>query len=157
MFSFKVFLIAAVAASLSFIANCGSGGNTQSSAGLPTTQVVVVNNNGQRFQIIAEVASTSDQHSQGLMYRTSMAANEGMLFMFESERVLSFWMKNTYMPLDMIFISSDKIVVDINHNAQPENTVPFISSAPAQYVLEVNGEFCVEHNISIGDSVEFNE
>jgi hypothetical protein len=86
-----------------------------------------------------------------------MAANEGMLFMFESERVLSFWMKNTYMPLDMIFISSDKIVVDINHNAQPENTVPFISSAPAQYVLEVNGEFCVEHNISIGDSVEFNE
>lgn len=89
------------------------------------------------------------------MYRTSMSENEGMLFVFDTERVLSFWMKNTYIPLDMIFIDAENKIIDINHNAQPEDIVPFSSSAAALYVLEVNGGFCAARNINIGGSVEF--
>ncbi|HOC93004.1 MAG TPA: DUF192 domain-containing protein [bacterium] len=161
--SIKTFLFCVIVASLTFVANCGSGGSSSgnslspSPAGLPRTHVVIVNDNDLRLQIIAEIASTSEQHSLGLMYRTSMEANEGMLFVFDSERPLSFWMKNTLIPLDMIFIDSDKRIVDINHDAQPENTVPFASSSPARYVLEVNGGYCVEHNINIGNLLEFDE
>ncbi len=160
-FSIKALLLFALTAVLTLAANCGSGGtNSQdvlspSPAGLPRTTVDIVNNNGQRLQIIAEIASTPEQHSQGLMYRTSMAENEGMLFVFDTERVLSFWMKNTYIPLDMIFIDSEHVIIEINHNAQPENTVPFTSSAAALYVLEVNGGVCATKNINVGDSVEF--
>ncbi len=146
---------------LTLAANCGSGGTrsndalSPSPAGLPRTIVDIVNNDGQRLQINAEIASTTEQHSQGLMYRTSMSEDEGMLFVFDTERVLSFWMKNTYIPLDMIFIDSEHVIIDINHNAQPEDTVPFTSSAAALYVLEVNGGFCETENVNVGDSVEF--
>ncbi len=160
-FSIKALLLFALTAVLTLGANCGSGGTksqdslSPSPAGLPRTSVEIVNDEGQRLQINAEIASTPEQHSQGLMYRTSMSEDEGMLFVFDTERVLSFWMKNTYIPLDMIFIDSEHVIIDINHNAQPEDTVPFTSSAAALYVLEVNGGFCVAENINVGDSVEF--
>ena len=141
--------------------SCGSksGGATDSSAGgqagLPVISVIVNNSSGGSHTVSAEVAATPQQHETGLMNRNSLGASDGMLFVFSEERIVSFWMKNTLIPLDMIFIAADKTIVDINRNAAPLSLTPYASQAPAKYVLEVNGNYCADRNINIGDRVSF--
>lgn len=92
-------------------------------------------------QIIAEVARTKDERTEGLMNRDSLPYNGGMLFIFDSEDRYSFWMKNTKIPLDIIWISADDKVVHIERNAQPCTTPiceRFTPTRPAKYVLETN-------------------
>ena len=102
-----------------------------------------------------EVADTPEARTRGLMYRKELAANAGMLFVFPREEMLEFWMKNTPLPLDMIFIGADGKVVGIVERAQPFSTTPRGPGVPAQYVLEVNGGFAAEHGVRVGDRVEF--
>ena len=101
-----------------------------------------------------EVAITPEQHTQGLMFRTNITG--GMLFPYSDEKPRVFWMKNTVIPLDMIFIDAHNKIVTIHH-AVPCKIDPckVYPSNPAQYVLEVNGNFTTENNINIGDSVTF--
>lgn len=101
-----------------------------------------------------ELAQTDYEMQTGLMYRKSMAENQGMLFVYPNERPRPyFYMKNTYIGLDLIYISADYKVVDINENAQPldETTIP--STAPAKYVLEVNDGMAQKWGLKIGDFV----
>jgi uncharacterized protein len=108
------------------------------------------------FSIRAELAQTPTQWSRGLMYRTSMPADSGMLFLLTKEEVQSFWMKNTKIPLDIIFISSLSKIVDIKNNFLPCISDPcpvYNSAAPAQDVLEVNGGLAQKAGIKIGDVV----
>ncbi|MFH1307109.1 MAG: DUF192 domain-containing protein [Candidatus Micrarchaeota archaeon] len=96
--------------------------------------------------IKAHVAQTTEELRQGLMYRTYLAENEGMLFVFEEERHLSFWMANTVLPLDIIFLDENKTIVDIQQmdpcNVRDTSTCPhYVSSQPAMYALEVTQNF----------------
>jgi uncharacterized membrane protein (UPF0127 family) len=108
------------------------------------------------FIINAELAKTKIEWERGLMYRTSMAKNSGMLFVFPDESLQSFWMKNTKIPLDMLFISASGKIVDIKNNFLPcltDTCSSYTSSAPAQYVLEINGGLAKKEGIKIGDSL----
>ncbi len=78
-----------------------------------------------------------------------------MLFLFPHEELLSFWMKNTPLPLDIIFINTARMIVSIVQNTTPFSEKPLPSGSPAQFVLEMNGGFCQQHGITVGDRVEF--
>lgn len=109
------------------------------------------------FIINAELAQTPAQWERGLMFRTSMAADHGMLFVFPAEAPQSFWMKNTKIPLDMIFISAAGKIVDIKNDFQPclaADCPSYTSAAPAQYALEINGGLAQKNSINIGDSLQ---
>ena len=93
------------------------------------------------------------------MHRESLPEDSGMLFIFEGETVRTFWMKNTYLPLDMIFINSEKEIIHIEKDAQPCESDPcrvYSSKHPAEYVIEVNAGFSERKGLNPGDSVELN-
>lgn len=106
--------------------------------------------------IYVEIANNLEEQSRGLMFRKNLQWNNGMLFVYNEERNLTFWMKNTLIPLDMIFIDKDLTIVDIKQNVQPcleENCPVYPSNKPAKYVLEVNAGFVEENKIRIGDKL----
>lgn len=102
-----------------------------------------------------EVAETDAERAQGMMYRQSLGGNEGMLFIFDQERPQSFWMKNTYVPLDIIFIDQNWRIVDQYLGAEPKSIKSIQSRRPCTYVLEVNAGFCRAYNTGPGMTVEF--
>jgi uncharacterized membrane protein (UPF0127 family) len=104
-----------------------------------------------KFQI--EIARTPDQQQFGLMFRNKLAADAGMLFVYERPQRISMWMKNTYIPLDMIFIGADGRVVGIAERRVPLSVEPIYSSGPALAVLEVNGGTAARLGIKPGDTV----
>lgn len=104
------------------------------------------------FQV--EVADTAGKKAFGLMHRRNLPLTAGMLFVYDSEGYYSFWMKNTYIPLDIIFISKDNVVVDIYENAQPHSTDSIVSKAEFKYALEINGGLSHKHSIKPGNRVE---
>ncbi len=105
-------------------------------------------------KIPVELAITPEQKTTGLMSRTNLTG--GMLFVYDDEQPRIFWMKDTLIPLDMIFINKNKEIVTIHH-AQPcvEDPCKIYPSKPAQYVLEVNYDFTRQHNITEGTRVSF--
>ena len=151
-----VFFIAVAAVLCSgCFGGCG-GGSSSSSTVAPernAVDVTVVNSGGERLTVSAELAVTPQEQSTGLMNRDSLGENDGMLFVFDTTRTASFWMKNTLIPLDMIFITEDGGIADINRNARPGDLTPYTASAPVKYVLEVNGGWCEEKNVAVGDKV----
>jgi uncharacterized protein len=107
------------------------------------------------YAVDIEIADDDAKRTQGLMYRDSMAENHAMLFIFPQEQQLSFWMKNTIMPLDIIYANAKKEIITTQKNAVPysEDSIP--SNGPAQYVVEVNAGFCDRHSIKPGDHIEW--
>lgn len=105
----------------------------------------------------AEIADTWQSQMRGLMFRSYLAPNDGMLFVFSREDIYSFWMMNTSIPLDMIWIDSNHKVVYIQKDTQPcfMNCQTYNPGKVAQYVLEVNAGFSDAHNIKIGTQVDF--
>lgn len=102
----------------------------------------------------AEVVEHDKERQRGLMYRTSMADSAGMLFVFEQERELSFWMHNTCIPLDMIFIASDGTIVGIEENTPTLSDDTFSVGCPGRYVLEVNAGWTRKNGVRAGMKVE---
>jgi uncharacterized membrane protein (UPF0127 family) len=124
--------------------------------GFKMDQVVFLTDDS-NITVNVEVADTAIKHQIGLMNRTHLPYKSGMLFVFSDERPRTFWMKNTPMPLDMIFIGRDMRVVNITKNAQPCKTITcelYSSGVPAQYVVEVNAGFADKEGIKVGDSVK---
>jgi uncharacterized membrane protein (UPF0127 family) len=117
-------------------------------------RVEFVGSNGMVTTVYVEVADTPEALRQGLMYRTSLDEHKGMLFIFSRDVPQSFWMENTPLPLDMVFVNSRMAVVDINHNATPYSLDVFTSKESCRYVVEVNGGFCEEHGIGVGDRMK---
>ena len=114
---------------------------------------VLINAPAGTVEVRVEIADTSAERETGLMYRDSLPKDEGMLFIFDEEDVVGFWMKNTLIPLDIIFINSDWQIVNIHHSAQPCIADPYesyFSDEPVRYVLEVNAGYAEKHNISEG-------
>ena len=102
-----------------------------------------------------ELARTPAQEEQGLMYREHLDPDAGMLFVFDDTEPRSFWMKNTLIPLDMLFIAADGRIVDIHERAIPlsEDIIP--SQVPARAVLELNGGTVTRLGIKVGDLVRY--
>ena len=104
-----------------------------------------------------EVAKTIEERRTGLMYRKKLLNNEGMLFIFPREKIIQLWMKNTYIPLDVIFISENKVIVDIKKNMEKLSETIVKSKVKSRYALEFNAGLINKLDIEIGDKVLFNE
>jgi uncharacterized membrane protein (UPF0127 family) len=100
-----------------------------------------------------ELASTPEEHAKGLMYRRQLPEGQGMLFDFHREQPTSFWMKNTYIPLDMIFIRGDGRILRIAENTVPLSEALVPSGGPVRAVLEVNAGTAKKLGIAPGDRV----
>ena len=100
-----------------------------------------------------EFAEDDETRSQGLMYRPKMNEDQGMLFIFPREEKQSFWMHNTVMSLDIIFVNKQQEIVKIHRNAIPYDDSAYPSNAPAIYVVEVNAGYTEAHNIDEGDKI----
>lgn len=105
--------------------------------------------------IDVEIAETDSARGRGLMQRRSLPDRSGMLFIFESERPQSFWMGNTPLALDLIFVDSDSQIVDIDKYNRPYDPTSIVSDAPAQYVVEVPAGFVDRHGISETNGVRW--
>ena len=101
-----------------------------------------------------EVVDTPESRAKGLMFVQDLADDAGMLFDFKQEQNVSFWMQNTFIPLDMIFVGADGVVKSIHVNARPHDTTSIPSGFPVQYVLEIPGGRSVEIGLKPGDTME---
>ena len=104
-----------------------------------------------------EIAKTIEERRTGLMYRKKLLNNEGMLFIFPREKIIQLWMKNTYIPLDVIFISENKVIVDLKKNMEKLSETIVESKVKSRYALEFNAGLINKLDIEIGDKVLFNE
>jgi len=102
-----------------------------------------------------EVVQQPDELQFGMMYRMRVPDNTGMLFLMPREEMQSFWMRNTYVSLDILYINGDKRIVSIVEKAKPLSDESLPSKGPALYVLEVAGDYCAQHGIQAGHYVHF--
>jgi uncharacterized protein len=127
------------------------------SAGAPAVgeglQSLTIETSTGRHVFQVEVASDDASRERGLMDRRYMAADHGMLFEFDRDAPVAFWMKNTYIPLDMIFIASSGVVTHVAANAEPlsERIIP--SGGPCVAVLELNGGTAASIGLKVGDKI----
>lgn len=118
----------------------------------PTAQLTIATASGPH-EFTIEVATTPAQQQQGLMYRPHLAADAGMLFDFGHPIMATFWMKNTLIPLDMLFVGENGRIVNIHERAVPESTDIIASTAPVRAVIELNGGTADRLDIKPGDRV----
>ena len=118
-------------------------------------QVTIVTEQGREITFVVEVADTPAKRELGLQYRHDLPADRGMIFLFTHEADQTFWMKNTPIPLDMIFINSERQIVGIAAEAAPFTLDPRSVGRPSQFVLEINGGLCKRYGIKPGSSVRF--
>ena len=111
--------------------------------------------NKSKEKIDIQIADSDFDRELGLMFRKSMEENQGMLFIFPQSQIQRFWMRNTLIPLDMIFINSQKQIVTIRENTKVLSDQTYASTEPAKYVLEVNAGFCKKFDIKVGDKVSW--
>jgi uncharacterized membrane protein (UPF0127 family) len=124
-----------------------------SDAGIEAKKVVVKTASGGIHPVRVEVAATPEEKERGLMHRRELGAEDGMLFIFEGESERTFWMRNTLIPLDMIFIRADGTIAGIVADAQPLTETPRTIKKPSKYVLEVNGGWAARKGVTEGDTV----
>mgnify|MGYP003642797597 CR=1 FL=1 len=105
-----------------------------------------------RFSV--EVVDTPESRAEGLMFRQELADDAGMLFDFKQEREVAFWMRNTFIPLDMIFVGADGVVKTIHPNARPHDPTSIPSEVPVQFVLEIPGGQSEKLGLKPGDTME---
>jgi hypothetical protein len=136
----------------------GSGGEgstameTTSRASSPASGTVRIGASGGSVEVEVEVADDMDEMQKGLMGRTALAEDAGMLFVYPEERELSFWMKDTLIPLSIAFIDAEGRIVDIQDMKALDDRPPHYTSAePARYALEVNEGFFDERGVEVGD------
>jgi uncharacterized membrane protein (UPF0127 family) len=120
---------------------------------LPLSDLVIQTAKGpQRFHV--ELADTDNTRARGMMFRTSMAPDAGTLFDFRQEQLASFWMRNTLLPLDMLFIKADGTILNIHQRAIPHDETGINSAGPVRAVLEINGGTVSRLGIRPGDRVQ---
>jgi uncharacterized membrane protein (UPF0127 family) len=136
-----------------------SGTGASASRGAETTgtaselrNVTIDSSGGGKVELKVEIADDPSEQTRGLMERTSLGEDRGMLFVYPDEEVRSFWMKNTLIPLSIAFIASDGSIVDLQDMKPLDDDPPhYVSAEPAQYALEVNKGYFEKHGIKVGD------
>ena len=116
---------------------------------------LTISSKGKKHRFVVEVARTVDEQAMGLMNRSSLDPDRGMIFPFEPPREASFWMKNTLIPLDMIFVRADGSIANIEANTVPLSLQPVYSAGPVAAVLEIAGGRSAELGIKAGDKVDW--
>jgi len=106
-----------------------------------------------KIKIDLEIADNEYERQLGLMNRKSMEESQGMLFIFQYERMQSFWMRNTLIPLDMMFVNKDNKIITIHKNTKTLSAQSYPSTGPAIYVVEVIGGFTDKYKIVVGDKI----
>jgi uncharacterized membrane protein (UPF0127 family) len=128
----------------------GSGGDASASS--PAATVRIEASGGEDVEVRVEIADDTQEMARGLMDRTALADDAGMLFVYPEERDLSFWMKDTLIPLSIAFMDSEGRIVDIQDMRALDDEPPHYNSAePARYALEVDKGFFDEHGVEVGD------
>ncbi len=117
------------------------------------SQLVIKSESGEHTFTV-DVVDTNESRAKGLMFVEELAPDAGMLFDFKAERQVAFWMKNTLIPLDMLFIKADGTISNIHVNAIPHDETSIPSDGPVQYVLEIPGGRSAELGIEAGDTIE---
>ena len=125
------------------------------SAAPPTADVAFVLSSKAEVHVKVELARNDDERRRGLMYRRSLASGSGMLFLFPEAGSHQFWMHNTYIPLDMVFLDADKKVVFVEERAEPMTDTPRGPTSPTRYVVEVPGGWARSHGIEPGVTARF--
>ncbi len=115
---------------------------------------LVIRSADKQHRFSVEVVSTPQARADGLMYRTSLPADGGMLFNFGKAEPVSMWMKNTAIPLDMLFIRADGTITNIVERTVPQSLIPVASSEPVPFVLEINGGVSARLGIRAGDEAQ---
>jgi uncharacterized membrane protein (UPF0127 family) len=129
---------------------------TSGPSGLRT--VVIDASAGENVEVRVEVADDIFERARGLMYRTALGEDGGMLFVYPDERELSYWMKNTLIPLSIAYIDSEGRITDILDMKPLDDRPPhYVSSEPVQYALEVNQGFFEKRGVKVGDRVDLPE
>lgn len=140
---------------LSFLRGLGLALALCLAAATAAAEPLVIHAGGSAYRFEVEVVTTPETRAQGLMYRKALAANAGMLFIYPGEQPVSFWMKNTLIPLDMLFLKADGSIARIAHNAVPLDETPIDSGAAVKAVLEVKGGTATALGIKEGDRVDY--
>jgi len=141
---------------LSVLLLCGLaiGQSPCAEAQFVTPQVIFETPEGD-LVVTVEVARTVNEQTKGLMFRTELKPDAGMIFLYDHDADHSFWMKNTYLPLDMIYIGADGVVVGAVENAAPLTLTSRRIGKPSRHVLEVNAGFCRSHGVQAGTKVRY--
>jgi len=126
-------------------------------SGLPRERIVIECADGQKHIFEMEIATTAAQRERGLMFRQSMPKDAGMLFLFDPPEPAAFWMKNTYIPLDILFIRADGTIAKIKESAIPLDLTPVDSAGSVKYVIELNGGEAARRRIKAGDKIRSKE
>ena len=136
---------------------CQAGGakTTQAASGLSVSPLAIKTSRGKTLAFKGEVARTESEQARGLMFRDKLAPNGGMIFPMNPPRPTSFWMKNTVISLDLIFIRPDGTIARIAADAIPYSLEPIDSGEPVSAVLEIAGGRAAELGISEGDKVRW--
>jgi uncharacterized membrane protein (UPF0127 family) len=133
---------------VAFLAASCTGGTADSELRTMT----IDNSEGEKVEVRVEIADDASERERGLMERTELGENRGMLFVFEEQHKLSFWMKDTRIPLSIAYIDSEGRIVDIQDMKPFDDELPnYISAEPARYALEVNRGFFEERGVEVGD------
>jgi uncharacterized membrane protein (UPF0127 family) len=163
-----------------YVAGChqntgNSNSNAVDSSTVATTEATTETANGSAFKkhgslaflsksgadtlrkIDIQLAQTDEQRADGLMYRKTMTDDQGMLFIFPDMEERAFWMKNTYISLDIIYIDDNMEIVSVQKYATPLSEQSLPSYKKAKYVLEVNGGFCDKYHIAYGDKIAYQQ
>jgi uncharacterized membrane protein (UPF0127 family) len=159
-----------VCAALAFAVACGGGGEGNGAQDVPTPllsqeagspgdssqvgsgELVAVRVGGHEIRV--EIADDASERERGLMYRESLPEDQGMLFVYASQQVRSFWMRNTLIPLDIAFIDPDGLIVDVQQ-MQPQTDELTTSRYPMMYALEMNLGWFETNGVEVGDRLEF--
>lgn len=118
-------------------------------------EVVFLKSGKQFRKIDVEIAENDTERQKGLMFRPYLSDSVGMLFVFEEATPQSFWMRNTMISLDIIYVDQNKKIVSIQKKAKPYSDESLPSFGNAQYVVEVNGGYCDKYGIQVGDTITF--
>lgn len=121
----------------------------------PVSTLEIAHADGRKTPLNIEIALTPEQQELGLMYRNALPKDSGMLFLWPEDQIISMWMKNTRIPLDMLFVARDGKIAKIIANAVPYDLTPLSSDAPQRAVIEINGGAAAENGIQVGDRVLF--
>jgi uncharacterized membrane protein (UPF0127 family) len=122
-------------------------------AGGIAVPLVILRSDGVTVRFAAELAATPTARRRGLMHRTVLPARHGMWFDFEAARPVAMWMKDTPLPLDMLFVADDGRVVTIRTHTEPGSLTPIVAAAPVRYVLELNAGEAARYALAVGDRV----
>jgi uncharacterized protein len=149
-------LVLAALAALSLVAplGCAARPPAEPAPAAAPARVVVMTAAGARHVVKVELARTDPERERGLMFRRELAEDAGMLFLFSQSEERAFWMKNTLIPLDMLFIDDGGRVAGIVVEAEPLTLSPRTPGVPARFVLEVRGGWAARHGVRPGDRVE---